>query len=574
LLAVARAAPVPVRPACSIRRMDALWYSRRRFSGVCAPRHPRRIEANPMTVIRIARLLPFLACALLALPAAGQTVVCAETTLDTFCMELLQADAPLSTAHFLNQVDAGTYDKSLLHASVRGTATYLAGGRYQAALDTPALAGSSTLTNEFKLPHLRGTVAFDIDAGQPNSATTGWHINVADNQKSFASSTSAGAVFARVLGSGLDVIDRLSRLPVQPLNDTTLARAPMLKLDSKVTADDVVQIVRLYRYAGTVSDYLTYGLDFPPPDPNKAPTLTEVVCIETNLGEFCIKLFPEDAPKTVANFLNYVRDGDYSNSFFHRLVRGFVLQGGGFTFRDGSGLGRVPQDPPVVNEYRIPNARGTVAMAKLGNDPNSATNQFFINLTDNSAVLGPANNSGFTVFGQVVIGLDVVDGMSTVGTYDLSLALSDGALSELPLVNPDATRSADDFIMISRAYVTQREIKEGSQTQPKTPLGNVVALGNYGLQPVSEGVRIPLRINGKLYQVFVIKSEDPDPAIFQIDLIRIVELLDNGRVAANYDGRLMQIPSVRVGTDVYSDVVFELIDVRTLTFRLVSFTKI
>jgi hypothetical protein len=74
--------------------------------------------------------------------------------------------------------------------------------------------------------------------------------------------------------------------------------------------------------------------------------------------------------------------------------------------------------------------------------------------------------------------------------------------------------------------------------------------------------------------VFVIRSDDPDPAIFQIDLIRIVELLDNGRVAANYDGRLMQIPSVRVGTDVYSDVVLELTDVRTLTFRLVSFTKI
>ncbi len=112
-----------------------------------------------------------------------------------------------------------------------------------------------------------------------------------------------------------------------------------------------------------------------------------------------IDLFEEETPETVANFLNYVNDGDYANTFIHRSVAGFVIQGGGFTFIDGERQS-VPTDPPVVNEPGISNLRGTIAMAKLSGDPNSATSQWFINLADNAENLD-GQNGGFTVFGQV-----------------------------------------------------------------------------------------------------------------------------------------------------------------------------
>ncbi len=97
------------------------------------------------------------------------------------------------------------------------------------------------------------------------------------------------------------------------------------------------------------------------------------VIIQTSLGAIEVELFDATQPQTVANFLNYVNDGDYDNSFIHRSVPGFVIQGGGFTFIDGS-IASVQADPPVVNEPGISNLRGTIAMAKLGGDPDSATN--------------------------------------------------------------------------------------------------------------------------------------------------------------------------------------------------------
>ena len=130
-----------------------------------------------------------------------------------------------------------------------------------------------------------------------------------------------------------------------------------------------------------------------------------VVALGTNFGPLVFELFADAAPLTAANFLNYVNDGDYANSFFHRSVPGFVLQGGGFrtaspTFSSTAQFSAVPADPPVLNEPGVPNAKGTVAMAKLGNQPNSATSQFFVNLADNPGL--DVQNGGFTVFGRVL----------------------------------------------------------------------------------------------------------------------------------------------------------------------------
>lgn len=155
------------------------------------------------------------------------------------------------------------------------------------------------------------------------------------------------------------------------------------------------------------------------------------VRLETSLGNIDIALFDAAAPQTVANFLAYVGSGDYNNAFFHRSVPGFVIQGGGYRWIDASGnVEKIPARPPVVNEFGASrsNLRGTIAMAKLAGDPNSATSEWFINLADNSANLDN-QNGGFTVFGQVTgNGMEIVDALSALNTVNAG-----GAFSSLPV---------------------------------------------------------------------------------------------------------------------------------------------
>ena len=135
-------------------------------------------------------------------------------------------------------------------------------------------------------------------------------------------------------------------------------------------------------------------------------------------------------PLTAANFLSYVNNGAYNGTVFHRLVPGFVLQGGGFRLPSASASPPVPiaQGPTVLNEPGNGNLRGTVAMAKLGNDPNSATNQFFFNLANNTANLD-RQNGGFTVFGQLVrSSLALLDRLAATSVFNAA-----EVFSELPL---------------------------------------------------------------------------------------------------------------------------------------------
>ncbi len=129
-------------------------------------------------------------------------------------------------------------------------------------------------------------------------------------------------------------------------------------------------------------------------------TSTPTARFHTNLGDIDVTLLPGSAPKTVANFMNYMNRGAYDNSVIHRLVNGFIFQGGGYQLVNHA-LVAIPQDPAVQNEYGLPNTRGTIAMAKTDGDPNSATNQWFFNTVDNSTTLNQNNNGGFTVFGKV-----------------------------------------------------------------------------------------------------------------------------------------------------------------------------
>jgi cyclophilin family peptidyl-prolyl cis-trans isomerase len=141
-----------------------------------------------------------------------------------------------------------------------------------------------------------------------------------------------------------------------------------------------------------------------------------VVVIDTNHGTFKIALDAARAPKTVENFLSYVDSGHYDNTIFHRVIDGFMAQGGGY---DPS-YEKKPTRAPVQNEADngLKNTRGTVAMARTS-DPHSATAQFFVNVADN-AFLDHKDKSqagwGYTVFGRVIEGMDVVDKIKSVKT--------------------------------------------------------------------------------------------------------------------------------------------------------------
>jgi peptidyl-prolyl cis-trans isomerase A (cyclophilin A) len=137
-----------------------------------------------------------------------------------------------------------------------------------------------------------------------------------------------------------------------------------------------------------------------------------VVEMETSLGNIRIELFEKEAPVSVKNFLEYVKSGYYAGTIFHRVIPGFMAQGGGLTTILQPKPGNLP---PIKNEADngLKNDRGTVAMARTG-DPNSATSQFFVNVVNNTMLNRPSPDGfGYAVFGKVVEGMDVVDKIVT-----------------------------------------------------------------------------------------------------------------------------------------------------------------
>lgn len=166
------------------------------------------------------------------------------------------------------------------------------------------------------------------------------------------------------------------------------------------------------------------------------------VQLDTSLGPIVIDLFPNTAPGTVQNFLDYMVAGDYDGVIFHRSAKDlggndFVIQGGGYR-EEPSGYASIPRSPSIVNEACLSNLRGTVAMARLGGQPNSATSEFFINLSDSNVFLDGID-SGFTAFGRVAArSMEVADAIAALPVYDtlnyLELPINQ-IFRELPLQN-------------------------------------------------------------------------------------------------------------------------------------------
>jgi len=144
-----------------------------------------------------------------------------------------------------------------------------------------------------------------------------------------------------------------------------------------------------------------------------AETSNPLISMQTNLGAIKIELFPEQSPETVKNFLRYVDEGFYEGLIFHRTIAGFMIQGGGFTPELNL---RKPQGA-VINESKngLSNTAGTIAMARTRH-PHSATSQFFINTVTNRNLDGRSNHFGYTVFGRVIEGMELVKQISRART--------------------------------------------------------------------------------------------------------------------------------------------------------------
>jgi peptidyl-prolyl cis-trans isomerase A (cyclophilin A) len=224
--------------------------------------------------------------------------------------------------------------------------------------------------------------------------------------------------------------------------------------------------------------------------------LATVVEVRTNVGNFQINLFDEDTPRTVENFLSYVNAGAYTNNVVHRSVPGFVVQMGGFQFNDSFPPDPIATATPVQNEPVLSNVVATVAMAKLNNQPDSATSQFFVNIANNSSNLD-TSNSGFSVFGQVIgDGMTVVNQIAGLDRFGFA-----SPFNEIPLQNYSATDAQNgveitrdnvvlitDIVVIDSAVVTNPDLDPVENTRinavPTTPPSNDGTSGgalSYGL---------------------------------------------------------------------------------------------
>lgn len=281
-----------------------------------------------------------------------------------------------------------------------------------------------------------------------------------------------------------------------------------------------------------------------------------IVRVSTTLGDYSIELLDELAPATVQNFLGYVNRDDYNGTYLHRVVNDFVVQGGGYRFQLFVGPIDVPQGPPVVNEFGVSNTRGTVAMAKLEGNPDSATNQWFVNLNDNENLDG--NNGGFTVFGNVLgSGMTVLDAIDDLPVVNLGAKASDAPYWT------EEFRNGLDFVYINTEVVDR--FSEAPHVF-ETRLGKLITSVNYN----SGEEIISLNFNA------VPHTGD---LVIQADLNSIIPRRDSFEGIATYstaDNRL-RIPTLEVNQNgsifLLHNVVFVLSNPELAQFTVESYEQ-
>ncbi len=200
-----------------------------------------------------------------------------------------------------------------------------------------------------------------------------------------------------------------------------------------------------------------------------------IVEFRTSQGNFQVNLFDQTTPKTVDNFLQYIDEQHYTNSVVHRVSPNFVVQGGGFTFEGDWPLTRIDTNASVMNEPVYSNVKGTIAMAKLSGNPNSATDQWFFNLANNSAGAPKLDteNGGYTVFGQII-----GDGMTVLEKIEQLELCNAGNLQGIPMVVDNGQQCADletpgieNFVVINQMIIIDSsEVTDSDLTPVKNTL--------------------------------------------------------------------------------------------------------
>lgn len=282
-----------------------------------------------------------------------------------------------------------------------------------------------------------------------------------------------------------------------------------------------------------------------------------VACFNTNMGQFCIELFDTQTPVTTANFLNYINNGAYTNGIFHRSAPGFVIQGGGFKIVDGSNgktLAPVSTFAPITNEFKISNTRGTVAMAKLPDNPDSATSQWFVNLADKNSLNLDFQNGGFTVFGRVIFGgMSVIDAIEDLPPTDLRL---DGHRTPVPLID----FNGPPLLVSHFVQINQIEVTDTTGVFSEGTLSFAVDIGT------SEALTVNLRL-----------IEDSPNLVFELDQTSIASLQTKPANVATFSSQSGQlhIPSVMINAStVVNNVRMQLTNPLSFQFTLLSFDPI
>jgi peptidyl-prolyl cis-trans isomerase A (cyclophilin A) len=206
-----------------------------------------------------------------------------------------------------------------------------------------------------------------------------------------------------------------------------------------------------------------------------AVSTATIVEIETNLGTFEVNLYDNDTPATVANFLAYVQNGEYSQSIIHRSVANFIIQGGALITDGAANLTAITEKNAVQNEPVFANVRGSIAMAKLPTGPDTATSQWFINLGNNADNLDN-QNGGFTVFGEVTgDGMTVVDAIAAVPTFNNVAGLNDFPLQNYTAPDPVLN---DNLVIVTAITVTDTTVGSAAGLNPPLTTRNTGSGGN------------------------------------------------------------------------------------------------
>jgi len=282
-----------------------------------------------------------------------------------------------------------------------------------------------------------------------------------------------------------------------------------------------------------------------------------IVRVSTSVGDYSIELLDETAPLTVANFLGYVARNDFNGTYLHRVVDNFVVQGGAYRFKLFEGPIDIPTGETVVNEFGASNLRGTVAMAKVDGNPDSATNQWFVNLADNSGNLD-ANNGGFTVFGTVL-----GDGMAVLDAIDALPFVSLGAKA------PNAPYFSEFYDNPSSFVYMNVEVTERFSTSSHVyESGTGLLITSVNIDDGSELLSLNLRsVASALGFVIEVNQESVIPRQTAFD----------GMATFDSATGLLTIPALEVNlsgsVSVITNVVFKLIDATSARFLLDTYDQ-